>query len=90
MTDVYIADANILFDLFDIDLFKTFTALELNVHISQFVINEIENPEQREQIESCDSISVRYFDSAELEDIHIIERDICGLSFEDCSILLMR
>ncbi len=47
MTDIYIADANILFDLFDIDLFGAFLGLDLNVHVSQFVIDEIEKPEEK-------------------------------------------
>lgn len=58
MTDIYIADANILFDLFDIDLFKAFLGLDLNVHISQFVMDEIEEPGQREQVEDSDVILV--------------------------------
>jgi len=90
MTDIYIADANILFDLFDIDLFGAFLGLDLNVHISQFVIDEIEKPDQKERMTDCERIFVQYFDSDDLEQIQLIDQNNRGLSFEDCSILLMR
>ncbi|MFH2047963.1 MAG: hypothetical protein ABIJ12_00835 [bacterium] len=90
MTNIYIADANILFDLFDIDLFEAFLRLDLNVHISQFVMDETEEPGQRERVENNDGILVQYFDSNDLEQIQLIDQNNRGLSFEDCSILLMR
>lgn len=90
MTGIYIADANILFDLFDIDLFEAFLGLDLDIHIFPFVMDEIEEPDQKERVTDYERIFVEYFNSDDIEEIQSIDQVYRGLSFEDCSILLMR
>jgi len=90
MTDIYIADANILFDLFDIDLFEAFLALGLNVQLSLFVMDEIKIPEQIRCVADCKRIVVRSFDTEDIEKIQILSERYRRLSYQDCSVLYLR
>jgi rRNA-processing protein FCF1 len=86
---IAINDTNILIDFFDINLLDELMSLSIEMHTSDFVLFEIEIPEQLLSINNlvtANKLKVNNFSSQELEDISQKEYDNSSLSLTDCSV----
>lgn len=87
---VAISDANILIDLFNIDLLESFTKLDIEINTTDFVVGEVyKRPEQKSKIAPLikdGSLKVNTFSAVEL--VKVIQRNENhkGVSLEDCSV----
>lgn len=85
-----VQDANIIFDLFDIDLLDAFFKLEIEIFITDFIAGEINKSEQKEIINkyiSTGKIIVLNTTPEEIIELISIRNQTRGLSIADCSIL---
>ncbi|MEK0351163.1 MAG: hypothetical protein QQN60_08070, partial [Nitrosopumilus sp.] len=85
-----VQDANIIFDLFDIDLLDAFFKLEIEIFITDFIAGEINKSEQKEFINkyiSTGKIIVLNTTPEEIIELISIRNQTRGLSIADCSIL---
>lgn len=85
-----VQDANIIFDLFNIDLLHAFFILEIKVFITDFIAGEINKSEQKEVIYkyiSTGEIIVLNTTPEEIIELIAIRNQTRGLSLSDCSIL---
>lgn len=87
---IVISDANIFIDLISVNLLDSFFSLPCKIATSDFVINEIENPEQKKEInrvKSSKKLDIVTFDSSELMEISsIFEHNNNNASIPDCSV----
>lgn len=89
---VAITDANIIFDLFEMDLFETFLSLNYDYITSDFVLNEIKDENLKLKINSFQSkhlISIESLDTEQLEAALKIRKEQPGLSIPDCSVIVL-
>lgn len=87
---IAINDANILIDCCDIGLLPALIQLDLELHTTDFVMNEIQDEEQIEaliELISLKKLTVDEFDSTALLQIIERSRQFPKLSIEDCSVL---
>ena len=85
-----VQDANIIFDLINIDLLHAFFMLEIKIFITDFIAGEINNSEQKEIINkyiSTGEIIVLNTKPEEIIELIAIRNQTRGLSLADCSIL---
>jgi rRNA-processing protein FCF1 len=86
---IAINDTNILIDFFDINLLNELLSLDLEMHTSDFVLFEIEIPEQLLNIENLVAANKLKLDSFSTQELGIIsqkENDNSSLSLTDCSV----
>lgn len=87
---VAISDANILIDLFHIDLLESFIKLDIKINTTDFVVAEVyKRPEQKSKIEPLiknGSLKVNTFSAAELMNIVQRNENHKGISLEDSSV----
>ena len=84
---IIVNDTNILIDLADLDLLENLTELNFELHTNDFVISEIEKPEQLEKINKIiksGKLTVATTNADEYSDIAKLQTK--NLSFEDCSV----
>lgn len=85
-----VSDSNIFFDLISVNLLNKFFALPCNFATTDFVISEIERPEQQQKIQfhiNSKKLEVAVFDSEEIDNINeIFENKDNNISFTDCSV----
>ena len=85
-----VKDANIIFDLFYIDLFDAFFKLGIKLFITDFITGEINKSEQQEIINkyiSTGEIILLNTKPEEIIELIAIRNQTRGLSIADCSIL---
>ncbi|MCH7658783.1 MAG: hypothetical protein IIB05_10755 [Bacteroidetes bacterium] len=85
-----VQDANIIFDLFNIDLLDVFFELEIEIFITDFIAGEINKSEQKEFINkyiSTGETIVLITTPEEIIELISIRNQTRGLSIADCSIL---
>jgi len=81
---IAISDANVAIDLFKIGVLKTFLSASIfDVHITDLVLDELNNPGIREQIKSA-LVTIHSFSAKELFEITRLVED-CRISIQDGS-----
>ena len=88
-----VQDANIIFDLFNINLLHAFFILKIKVFITDFIAEEINKSEQKEIINkyiSTGEIIVLNTTPEEIIELIAIRNQTRGLSLSDCSILFFK
>lgn len=87
---VAISDANILIDLFNINLLETFINLNLEINTTDFVMKEVDGiPEQKAKIAPLvlsGGLKVNVFSNEELLEVIQKNQTNNGVSIEDCSV----
>lgn len=87
---IIVSDANILFDLLSVDLMDEFFLLPFDIATTDFVIHEIQKPEQLRIINQYIGIrklQIASFDSDELDKIlSIYSNNNSNTSITDCSV----
>lgn len=86
---IVVNDTNIFLDLINADLLDHFFQLPFEVHTTDFVISEIEEPDQtmivQRLIDNC-KLTVGTSTISELVEISEMQNQNGGLSIEDCSV----
>ncbi|MDP8233322.1 MAG: hypothetical protein P9M06_00760 [Candidatus Saelkia tenebricola] len=85
-----VKDANIIFDLFDINLLYIFFNLNFDVCITDFVLNEIKEPSQKEIIDNfiiAGKLELLETPKDEISKLTEIRDNFPGLTIADCSII---
>ena len=86
---IVVSDTNIFLDLIHAELIDLFFQMPLEVHTTDFVINEIEEPDQEEIIDQLIGDGRLYVANAtfeELEEINTLQESVRKLSIPDCSV----
>jgi rRNA-processing protein FCF1 len=86
---VVINDANILIDLVELDLLETFSQLDFELYITDFVVNEINNYQKKAIQKLNTNQQLAILETTEVSDYQAIQQLLDtnnGLSFEDCSV----
>jgi rRNA-processing protein FCF1 len=86
---VVVNDTNIFIDLINADLLESFFLLPFEVHTTDFIISEIEEPEQSLIVQGFianHKLKIGSFSDSELNEISEIQSQNGGLSIEDCSV----
>lgn len=89
---IAINDANILIDFCDIGLIDALALLGLTMWTSDFVISEIQLPEQRNQVlqfVEAGHLTVATFSATQIGKIAQKQASISALSLADCSVLFL-
>jgi rRNA-processing protein FCF1 len=88
--EIVVNDTNILIDLYSIEFLEQFFQLPIIVHTVDFVINEIENVEQKEKIAEYVNrglLKVHQFTAEELTKVVELHEEASGnVSLTDCSV----
>lgn len=81
-------DANIFIDLFDIDLLQMFFELNIELHTTDLVINELDPEQKLPVLEKAarGKITVKKFSEDELDEIRKLEKKRGALSIQDWSV----
>lgn len=86
---IVVNDTNIFFDLMQVDLINLFFQLPFEVHTTDFVVGEIEEPEQEKiilQLIEKGQLTVAASGSDELDEIMVYHETDNRLSIPDCSV----
>jgi len=84
---IVVNDTNILIDLADLELLGKFAELDYELHTNDFILSEIQNPEQLEKINTLVKAGKLTVSTTKAEDYpEIAKLQTKNLSFEDCSI----
>jgi len=84
---IVVNDTNILNDLVDLDLLEGFTKLNYELHTNDFIISEIEKPEQLVKIQQIEKTGKLIIATTEAKEyIEISKLQTKNLTFEDCSV----
>ena len=87
---IVISDANVIFDLLSVHLLEAFFALPCEICTTDFVISEIEKPEQQKIIQKfikVKKLGVASFDFDEFNEIlHLQSNSKNNTSIADCSV----
>ncbi len=89
---IAVNDANILIDFCDIGLIDALTHLGLTLWTSDFIISEIQLPEQRNQVLQFIAeghLTVATFSATQIGKIVQKQASISALSLADCSVLIL-
>lgn len=87
---IVISDTNIFIDLISVELYECFLSLGYKIYTNIFVVNELEDPEQRAIVEGTDGLYIEQFEEVGFveEVLQFFEmRTRRGLSFTDCAVL---
>jgi rRNA-processing protein FCF1 len=88
--EIVVNDTNILIDLYSIEFLEQFFQLPIIVHTVDFVINEIENVEQKEKIAEYINrglLKVHQFTAEELTKVVKLHEEASdNVSLTDCSV----
>ena len=87
--EIVVNDTNLFFDLLTVDLIDSFFRLPLEVHTTDFVISEIQEPEQLtiiEQFIEDGRLTVYVSEFEEYMQIAELNNSLRGLSMPDCSV----
>ncbi|REC56269.1 hypothetical protein DRF62_04175 [Chryseobacterium piscium] len=82
MKQIYITDANIFIDLYNLGIVKEFLSLECELCTTDFVMEELEP----EQAAIFSGLKIYESSEEEIEKIVDLMDNHTGLSFEDCSV----
>jgi rRNA-processing protein FCF1 len=86
---IVVNDTNIFIDLIHAELIDSFFQLPFEVHTTDFVIGEIEEPEQEviiNHLVETGRLMVAASSSDEIEEIFLLQEAINCLSIPDCSV----
>ena len=90
MDIIVVNDTNVLIDLYSIDLLEAFFRLPLQVHTTDFVLNELVKDDQRKEVEkfvqSGCLIVKRHTEEELLNIIRFQQRQDSNVSITDCSV----
>jgi len=89
---IAVNDANILIDFCDIDFIEVLARLDFILWTSDFVISEIQQSEQRNQVLNfiaTGHLLVAAFSSGEIGKIALHHSKVPALSLADCSVLFL-
>lgn len=88
--DIVVSDSNIFFDLISVDLLDCFFRLPCKITKTDFVINEIINPDEAKKVQVyilSKQLFVKSFDYTELRDVNkIFLNNENNASITDCSV----
>ena len=90
MEIVVVSDTNIFIDLYNVDLLDEFFSLDIEIHTTDFVMNELIVEKQKKKImEYHDRLFLKKFNAKELLELisfqHNLEKDT-NVSVQDCSV----
>lgn len=91
MERIVVSDTNIFIDLFSVGLLNEFFALDIDVHTTDFVVNELVVAEQRNAVLSFKKLKVKRFDSKEIARLFTFyseKHSQTNVSLPDCSVLM--
>lgn len=86
---ILISDANIFFDLININLIDQFFAVPEKISTTDFIISEIEDEKEKEIIETLiqnEKLIVKEFPQEEIQEIIKLRAATRKLSLQDCSV----
>lgn len=84
---IIVSDTNILIDLAELNLLHDFTKLNFEFHTNDFIINEIQNTEQKKKVQEIIETGKLFIATTKNEQYEkIFELGEKNLSFEDCTI----
>lgn len=86
---ILISDANIFFDLININLIDQFFAVPKKISTTDFIISEIEDEKQKKIIETLiqrEKLIVKKFPQEEMQEIQKLNETTRKLSIQDCSV----
>lgn len=86
---ILISDANIFFDLININLIDQFFAVPEKISTTDFIISEIEDEKEKEIIETLihnEKLIVKEFSQEEIQEIIKLRAATRKLSLQDCSV----
>lgn len=89
---IAIKDANIIFDLFDMELLDEFLSLDYHFITSDFVQSEIKSPETKKKFSNLikkKKIKIESLSFEELEEADKMKKYKSGLSMHDCSVIFL-
>jgi predicted nucleic acid-binding protein len=89
MKRLAVKDANVLIDLWGIGLLELIFELNIEVHTTDLVVNEIEQEEQSRAIQNLineGKLLVHTFTPKELAELVVFQMSHSSLSLEDCSV----
>jgi len=88
--ELVVTDTNIFIDLYSIGMLDVFFELPIVVHTVDFVLNEINNPQQKEAVSKfvdLGKLNVHSFNSEVLERVMLLRNSAGGnVSIVDCSV----
>lgn len=90
MQPLVVSDTNIFIDLWKINLLDAFFQLPVEIHTTDFVINELTKGDIRTRIlyySDSEKLIIKESDGDEIEIIRDLNTRQKGLSFTDCSVL---
>lgn len=88
---IVVSDTNIFIDLFSVGLLNEFFALDIDVHTTDFVVNELVMAEQRNAVLSFKKLKIKRFDSKEIARLFTFyseKHSRTNVSLPDCSVLM--
>lgn len=92
MDTIVVNDTNIFIDLYSIDLLNEFFDLPLQIHTTDFVINELKQEDQREKVlrfHEAQQLFIKTHTSKEIAEIMAFLKERGGnVSITDCSVWL--
>lgn len=87
---IVVSDTNIFFDLLSVDLLDAFFRLPCEIATTDFVMSEIQRPEQLKKVNTfvhSKKLEIAKFDFTELSEVNsIFENNDNNASFTDCSV----
>lgn len=84
---IVLSDANVLIDLCNISLLDEFFKLDFEFHTTEQVLNEIKNPEQKQQIEKYvnNILQVKTLTGIDILQVaQLFGENVSNLSYVDC------
>lgn len=92
--EIIVSDTNIFIDLHSCGLLDSFFKLPYNVHTTDFVMSELTQGDQYENVvRYCEKaqLTIKSFSPKEMAligEYHNNAKKVCNVSFEDCSVLV--
>jgi rRNA-processing protein FCF1 len=86
---IVIKDACIFIDLIDLGLLDHFYQIEIDVITTSFVVGEISDDEQLEQVNNCIGNGSLMIEDVEIDTVMDLQADNSVLTIADCSVLAL-